>query len=137
MIINEEKIYCDTCADRSIVINSDTGIYYGINGLSSEVFNLLAGGTSVSAILDALKKIPEVPADIEQRLQHFIAELIEKEIFIESITADNEVVINPLLAENDNFTLLITEYADAREMLLADPVHDIDEDLGWQPNQIE
>ena len=27
----------------------------------------------------------------------------------------------------------ISEYADAQEMLLADPIHDVDEEEGWQP----
>ena len=27
----------------------------------------------------------------------------------------------------------LSEYADAQEMLLADPIHDVDEEEGWQP----
>jgi hypothetical protein len=126
-ILNEEKIFSDTCDDRTIAIHSETGIYYGINGLSSQVFNLLSKGTSPAVILAALKKIPSAPEDIEQRLQQFVDYLIEKEILIAGESAAGEVEISLEPAVKDNFELLAIEYADAQELLLADPIEEANE----------
>ncbi|GHV57727.1 hypothetical protein FACS1894182_07370 [Bacteroidia bacterium] len=132
--INKKKMFCDIADNFAIVINSETGIYYGINNFGTSVFEYLLRGSSPEAILDELNKLPGVPADIEQRLAAFIEELKAKEIIIEGAeTVKNEIAINPEFASADEFKLEVSEYADAQELLLADPIHDVDEELGWQP----
>jgi hypothetical protein len=131
--VNKRKMFCDIADDFAIVINSETGIYYGINSFGTSVFENLAKGSAVADVLNELNKIPGVPADIEQRLTTFVEELKEKEIIVGGTTAKNEITINPELAIKDEFILDVTGYADAQELLLADPIHDVEEELGWQP----
>jgi hypothetical protein len=131
--INEEKMFYDICDNRTIVINSETGIYYGINNFSTTIFENIVKGSSIPDILAALHKIQGVPADIEQRLLKFIEELQEKEIIIAGPTVENGVTINAEWAIQDDFNLSVVEFADAQEMLLADPIEMIEYE-GWQPN---
>jgi vesicle coat complex subunit len=131
--VNTKKMFVDIAADFAIIINSATGTCYGISYFGTTVFQNLIKGTAVSEILLALKAIPDVPADIEQRLTAFLKELKEKEIIIEGDTIKNEVNIKAELATTDNFTFKLMEYTDAQKMLSADPIHDVEEDLGWQP----
>jgi hypothetical protein len=129
-----KKMFCDIADDFAIVIDSDTGIYYGINNFGTSVFENLIKGSTVADVLDELNKIPGVPADIEQRLTTFIEKLREKKIIVDNgKTAKNEISINPELAIKDEFIFEVTGYADAQELLLADPIHDVEEALGWQP----
>jgi len=132
--INKKKMFADVAEDMAIVINSETGIYYGINSFGSSVFEYLLKSVSISAILAAINKIQGVPDDMAQRLDTFIETLITKEILIESEDIVNmDVSINPELAITDDFKLELEEYSDAQELLLSDPIHDVDEEMGWQP----
>ena len=131
--INKKKMFYDVTDDFAIVINYETGVYYGINGFGTLVFDFLMKGSSVEDILTALNKIPDIPADIDQRLAAFIEELKNKEIIIEGPTVKNEINMDVALAAKDDFKFSIDEYSDAQELLMADPIHDVDEEAGWQP----
>jgi hypothetical protein len=131
--VNEQKMFYDTVDDQTIVINSETGIYYGINNFSATVFEHIIKGVATAEILRAVREIPGVPADMEKRLQVFIKELQDKEIIIEGPTLPIAVNLKAELAIKDNFTLSVIEFADAQEMLLADPIHNMEEFEGWQP----
>jgi hypothetical protein len=133
--INKKKMFVDIADDLAIIINSETGIYYGINNFGTTVFENIMQGADVDAILAELKKIPNIPADIAQRLTDFIADLESKEIIIADKAKAFPVQIKADLAVADNFVLEVQEYADAQELLLADPIHDVDEELGWQPSK--
>jgi hypothetical protein len=146
--INKKKMFCDIADNFAIVINSETGIYYGINSFGTSVFEHLLKGAAPADILAELHTLDGVPSDMEQRLTDFVEELKNNEIIIDGTTTKNkiitskvesiapikpEIAINPELAEADEFILDVTEYSDAQELLLADPIHDVEEELGWQP----
>ncbi|MDR0812169.1 MAG: PqqD family protein [Paludibacter sp.] len=133
--INKEKIFYDTTADTTVAINQDTGIYYSINGLSSEVFNFIVKGAKTDDILAALQAIPDAPADIEERLNVFVNTLLDLQMFIPADSVALEIQFNPELAVQDNFTLSFIEFSDAQEMLLADPITEYEyiDYENWKP----
>ena len=132
--IDKKKMFCDITDDLAILINSETGIYYGINSFGTSILEYLLKGSSPEAILEGLNKLPGVPSDMEKRLSDFIGELKSKEILIEDSIVENIIIsFKPELAEADEYKLILAEYADAQELLWADPIHDVDEELGWQP----
>ena len=60
-----------------------------------------------------------------------VAQLLEKEILVkEDGEGDGEIEIAPAAAA-DGFELLLNEFAEVQDLLLADPVHDVDVDQGW------
>jgi hypothetical protein len=135
--LNEEKMFADINDDVAIIINGQTGIYYGImNGFGTCVFENLIKGASTSDILAALKAIPNISPDIENRFNAFLEAIIAKELVI--LADENshaEVNINKDLALQDNFALNVSEYNDAQELLLADPIHEVKEEIGWSPER--
>ena len=38
-------------------------------------------------------------------------------------------------ASRGNFIISVDEYTDAQELLLADPIHEVKEDIGWTPEK--
>ena len=40
-VLNEEKMFADVTDGIAIIINSETGIYYGLNGLGTAVYENL------------------------------------------------------------------------------------------------
>ena len=126
-------MFADVTNNVAIIINSETGIYYAINNCGSIVFQSILNGCSKQSILEALKKITNCPSDIDQKLNAFIDDLLQKEIIAEGETSDNNPAFDEAVVTKDNFEMKVSEYADAQEMLLADPIHDVDEEEGWQP----
>jgi hypothetical protein len=41
--------------------------------------------------------------------------------------------IDASILAKDNFELKVGEYLDAQELLLADPIHDVEKEKGWNP----
>lgn len=135
--LNESKMFSDIADGIAIVINSETGIYYGMNGLATLVFDALMAGASTEAVLAALKALPDAPGEVEGRLNGFVEKLKDFEIVIDG---DGEgtmavVTLDPEVAKSDEFVLMVEEYNDAQELLLADPIHEVKEEAGWQPDK--
>jgi hypothetical protein len=132
--LNEEKMFCDIADGVAVIINSETGIYYGMNGFGTNVFENIINQVSMEDILAELKKI-EAPADMEKKLKSFINELIKKELVITDKAGKSKVKLDKKIAATDKFILEVTEYSDAQELLLADPIHDIKDETGWKPDK--
>ena len=43
-VLNEEKMFADVTDGIAIIINSETGIYYGMNGLGTAIYENLVNG---------------------------------------------------------------------------------------------
>lgn len=134
LVLNDEKMFADITDGIAIVINSETGIYYGMNALGSAVLENIINGASIENILKALKAMPNVPSDIEAKLNAFVDELKAKELVIEGGNGAAEANISAE-AVADGFDLTVDEYSDAQELLLADPIHEVKEDTGWTPEK--
>lgn len=130
-VLNEEKMFSDISDGIAIVINSETGIYYGMNELGTVIFENLINGVSVEKIAEKLKSFADAPSDIENKLNSFINELLDKNLIIASnIDGINDVNLNQE-SVSGGFDLSVSEYDDAQELLLADPIHEVREDTGW------
>lgn len=133
--LNEAKMFTDISDGIAIVINSETGIYYGMNSFGTSVFDNLINGISIENIATAIKNISGAPADIESRLNAFVDTLKEKEIIIAGTESGNNATIDESIANADEFKMEVNSYNDAQEMLLADPIHEVKEETGWTPEK--
>jgi hypothetical protein len=134
-VLNEEKMFSDIADGIAIVINSETGIYYGMNNFGTTVFENLLNGVSTENILEAVKKINGAPEDMETRLGNFTAVLLENGVLLKGGVTNAAAALNTEAAAADKFSLEVREYNDAQELLLADPIHEVKEDTGWQPDK--
>ncbi len=129
--LNEEKMFYDMAEGQAIVINFTTGMYYGTSSLGSAALDALLNGASVDAVLTAIKALDGCPANIEEDLNSFINALLEKEVIVASEgTAEAPVSIDAA-ALTDGFTLSVDEFNEVQDLILADPVHDVDVEQGW------
>ena len=134
-VLNDSKMFADVTDGIAIIINSETGIYYGLNGLGTAVYENLMNGVSSEKILAALKALNGAPADIDARLNKFIDAMVGYELILKGDSSDAEANIDANIAAEDNFEMEVSEYNDAQELLLADPIHEIKEETGWSPEK--
>ena len=129
--LNESKMFADITDGIAIIINSETGIYYGMNAFGTQIYENLANGVSEEKIL---VKIKEFGAN-EDNFKEFLNAMIEKEILLSGAETEAEVNLDEKIAKEDNFAIVLREYNDAQELLLADPIHEVKEEAGWSPEK--
>lgn len=134
--INDRKMYYDMADGQAVVINFETGMYYGMSSLGSAVLDLLLKGSDPTDLAAVLEKVPSCPGDIKERIQAFIQDLMDKEILMDSAEKGSFSVAASSVefgreAFDDGFQLDLNEYAEAQDLILADPIHDVDVNMGW------
>ena len=129
--LNENKMFADITDGIAIIINSETGIYYGMNAFGTQVYENLANGVSADKILE---KIKSFGCD-ESNFKAFIDAMVEKEILLPASDSGADADLDENIAKEDNFALELKEYNDAQELLLADPIHEVKEEEGWSPEK--
>ena len=129
--LNEEKMFYDIADGVAIVIDFTTGMYYGMSTLGSAILDRLLKGVSTGCILTALKKAPDCPMDMEERLNTFIGELTVKDMLISGETNDDEAVPFDAQTFSDGFDLTLDEFAEVQDLIMADPIHEVDVEQGW------
>ena len=129
--LNEEKMFYDMAEGQAIVINFTTGMYYGTSSLGSAVLDALLAGTSVEAVLSAVKALPGCPEDMDAQMSAFVQALIANEVVVkaEGEGSDNVTIDTAALA--DGFVLTIDEFNEVQDLIMADPIHDVDVEQGW------
>lgn len=131
---NEEKMFMDITDGTALVINSETGIYYGINRFGTTVFQALCDGMDTDALIAEAMALPGAPDDMGDRCNAFISHLVEYELLV-SGSEGPAARLDAAAAAADGFVLDVTAFDDAQEMLLADPIHEVKEDTGWTPEK--
>ena len=133
--LNDSKMFMDIADGIAIVINSETGIYYGFNAFGTAVLEALSQGADPESVLQALGDLEKAPTDIKDRFDTFMKDLIKEEILVEGPAQNIAVTLSADAAGEDQFELSLKSYADAQEMLLADPIHEVKEETGWTPEK--
>lgn len=133
--LNEEKMFSDIADGVAIIINSETGIYYGLNELGTVVFEKLTAGIPPATCAAALQALAGAPEDMTARIEAFVKALCAYGIIIPGTEQDVSVSFDAATAEGSNFELTVQEYNDAQELLLADPIHEVKPEDGWQPSK--
>ncbi len=129
--LNEEKMFYDMAEGQAIVINFTSGMYYGTSSLGSAVLDALLAGASKEAALAAIKTLPDCPSDIDAQMDAFIQALLEKEVVLVDDVPGSDVATIDASALTDGFALTVDEFTEVQDLIMADPVHDVDVEQGW------
>ena len=129
--LNEVRMFYDIADNQAIIIDSSTGHYYALNELSSAVFDALAKGAGTDALLRALRSLAGTPTNVEAQLQNFVDRLLGYEILLPAETVSDVVIELSEDFLSFGFALDLDQFDDAQEIMMADPVHDVDLDEGW------
>lgn len=129
--LNDTKMFYDMAEGQAIIINFTTGIYYGTSSLGSAVLDALLAGAEDADVLTALQALPGCPADMDAQLKAFTDKLVAQEILIACEAGAGCPVAVDASALEDGFLLSVDEFNEVQDLLLADPIHDVDVEAGW------
>jgi hypothetical protein len=135
--ISRPEVISETLEGEAVIINLGTGTYFSLNPTASLVWGLLETGSTRAAMRASLLGIIEVDAaSLEVDLERFLGEL-ESEALVRPRRADGVAVVpgpvTTVPAAGGRLPYLapvMTRYTDVQELLLMDPIHEVDE-AGW------
>lgn len=136
--INRPRVAHETIDGESVMIDFDTGHYFSLNPTGSAIWDLVDAGASPDEIVHALTARYDASQDqVRLAVNQLLSELTQKEL----LTLDGSDLgasskpfpSSPADADRLPFvTPQLFEYSDMQDLLLLDPIHEVDE-AGW-PN---
>ena len=122
--------------DETVILNLDSGSYYSAQGTGTVIWNLVSDGASEAAILQHMRAEYAGNGDeIASATAKFLDQLVAESLVEPDDIVDGNGEQAPAIAGAPNkantFSLpLLQKYTDMEEMLLLDPIHEVDEH-GW------
>lgn len=116
-----------------VVVNLITGVYYFLTGTGAFAWMAIQSGASIAEVALELSTIAPTDTDPESDLAAFVNELVELELLVPQKGEAAREHQAPDLSEYvvaGYLTPALESYADLQDILLLDPVHDVDAD-GW------
>lgn len=137
--INKPDIVLEYFEDETVLINLKNGNYYSIDKVGTDILVLIEAELSTDQILNGIKnKYNAYPGNTDSSIKKFITQLHnEKIIRQEEKTSvrdkSSEKKVPDSLKKGTKLTFStprLNKYTDMQELLLLDPIHDVDE-TGW------
>ena len=132
--VNSPAVASEVIDGEAVIMNLKSGVYFSTRQVGSLLWSWVEQGASVSAMVHALAGTSDAkPEVVEQTVQRFIAELLEHDL-IRELAPDAPVPLlgAPPLPAGTVFAVPVLEvYNDMQDLLLLDPIHDVDEAVGW------
>ena len=126
--------------DEAVIINLETGHYYSLQRVGAEVWTLLAATASIGAIVEHLthRYACERP-EAQSAVSSLVAELQDERLIVPVQTGDPEPVPQTSAGSGSRRAFEVPrlqKFTDMQELLLLDPIHDVDE-RGWPHAKLE
>ncbi len=135
--INTPRVIYETIDQEAIIIDFDTGIYYSVDRIGSEIWSIIEKGATISQITDAiLRRYSGERIMVGDSVTQFITQLEQENIIVRYSKEPDEVsletsVKNASKTGQPAFEVpTLSKYSDMQELLLLDPIHEVDE-TGW------
>jgi hypothetical protein len=131
--VKEIDVHSETIAGETVIVHLGTGNYYSLRGVGSSIWNMLKAGADETAIMESIAQQYNQPLDsIVDDLNSFIAKLQAEQLIEEMNGKSLDAPAQPEggRVEQEYQPPAIETYNDMQELLLLDPVHDVDQ-TGW------
>jgi hypothetical protein len=125
--INAPDVVAEDFDGKIVILNLADGRYFSLEGIASQIWSLLLAGQSPEAILGSIET--HQPS-LTQRSQEFVDRVIELKLIRPEDAALGDVpgAIDEIWSAEEP---KIEVFDDLAELILADPIHDVDEQAGW------
>lgn len=138
--VNTPTVTHETIDGEAVIINLDSGNYYSLVDVGSFIWGLIETGASAREVQNlVLQSYQGNPMDIGRGVQELLAQLQQENLIVpvdgaETPTLDQARPSNNSHEKPSFNPPLLNKYSDMQELLLLDPIHDVD-DTGWpKPN---
>lgn len=127
--LNYPHVVAEAFDGEWVIVHLTTGTYFSLDGTAATLWPWVISGVSLTdAISGARSAFPDAGAGLAEDIRGFVSELLSHDLIREL----REAVSAPLAAADapDYSPPVIGVHADLQDILLLDPVHDVDA-AGW------
>lgn len=131
--VNRPDVVMESFEGELVLVHMKSGNYYSLQGSAPMIWELIDRGTSLEDIGDRLvARHPDDAAEIRRSARDLVEELVAESLLVPLASAPTPSDKKPGPLDSDApFVLPVLErYTDMQELLLLDPIHDVDE-TGW------
>ena len=134
--IDRTRIIFEQFEDETVLVNTETGYYYSLSDTGSEVLRLLDEGCSADDLPTILFGSSEDTQHWRDMVEKFVERLIDESIITGRSSDDsNHIGSDPGPARYgegiEYLPPLLERFDDVRDLLLIDPIHQVDQEYGW------
>jgi hypothetical protein len=129
MYILNPRLAAEIFDGEYIIANLDNGLYYNIQGIAVSLVNAMPYHDHTQVIKCLSDSFPEQADHIEQELHAILEELLKEEIVLKD-DHTTPVASSDCTPPEEYKPSRFNRYADMQDLLLLDPIHDVDEE-GW------
>jgi len=139
--INSPKVIHETIDGETVIVNLDTGNYYSLDKIGAEIWALIEKDIPLHEIIeDTSRRYEGKRTHIEQAVIHLVSELNQENLIIKDNSETSETnsgfeyreISGAETKEMAFEAPILHKYNDMQELLLLDPIHEVEE-TGW-PN---
>ena len=135
--VNTPTVTHETIDGEAVIINLDTGNYYSLVEAGSFIWSLVDKGASASEVQNRILQTYEGEVqDVDRGVHELLAQLQEENLIVpvdEAGEASDPAQLTPANNGHEKPSFnppSLNKYSDMQELLLLDPIHDVD-DAGW------
>lgn len=135
--VNTPTVTHETIDGEAVIINLDSGNYYSLVDAGSFIWGLVEQGASASEVQNlVLQTYQGDTQDIDQGVQDLLAQLQQENLIVAvdgAVEPSDLDRVAPFNNGHDKPSFKapsLHKYSDMQELLLLDPIHDVD-DAGW------
>lgn len=135
--VNTPTVTHETIDGEAVIINLDSGNYYSLVDVGSFIWGLFENGASATEVQNqVLQTYHGSPSDIDRGVQELLAQLQQENLIVPVNGAADPSDLTAPVASNNHHEKpsfnppSLHKYSDMQELLLLDPIHDVD-DAGW------
>lgn len=136
--VNSPDVIQETIDGEVIIVNLGDGSYYSIDQVGADIWSLIEKGHTVDQIVGAINRAyVGSHEEVAQGVEQLVTQLQQEKLIVPSGApqSNGQAELKPSLGQDDPNKTTFAEpelhkYTDMEDLLLLDPIHDVDE-MGW------
>jgi len=136
--INEPTVVHENIDGETVILNLDSGVYFSIVDVAADIWSYIDKGAPVNEILPLIRMNYECPQGDEENAIHSFVTQLQQEGLV--VPIDDTTDFHLTLKWKDQIEIkenkavfnvpVLNKYTDMKDLLLLDPIHEVD-DTGW------
>ena len=137
--INRPDVMMESFEGEVIIIHMKRGNYYSLRGSAPVIWDMIGQGCSLEKTGDDLAaRYPAQEEEVRTSVRKLVEELIAEDLIapLAAASTASDETFSKLKVDGPFAPPLLERYTDMQELLLLDPIHEVDE-TGWPARKIQ
>jgi hypothetical protein len=138
--VNRPDVVMESFEGEVVLVQMKSGNYYSLQGSAPVIWDLLDCGASIESVGDYLMARHTGDAEeVRGSVLTLVEELVAESLIVPARNAppaSSSEVTGPVESDAPFVRPVLERYTDMQELLLLDPIHDVDES-GWPHRKVE